>query len=165
MAIITDMEKKVAEQVQGDVPLEKRPFDAIGKRIGISGKDVIDVLKRLKKQGIMRRFGAVLRHQRAGFSENAMVVWAVPEERCEEAGSLLASYKEITHCYERTPPLEGVYNIFTMVHLATGGGEEETPGKDRMEEFTAGVSSVIGIGKYKILRSLEEFKKNSMEYF
>jgi hypothetical protein len=94
-----------------------------------------------------------------------MVVWAVPEERCEEAGSLLASYKEITHCYERTPPLEGVYNIFTMVHLATGGREEETPGKDRMEEFTAGVSSVIGIGKYKILRSLEEFKKNSMEYF
>jgi len=165
MAIITDMEKKVAEQVQGDVPLEKRPFDAIGKRIGISGKDVIDVLKRLKKQGIMRRFGAVLRHQRAGFSENAMVVWAVPEERCEEAGSLLASYKEITHCYERTPPLEGVYNIFTMLHLATGGGEEETLGKDRMEEFTAGVSSVIGIGKYKILRSIEEFKKNSMEYF
>ncbi|MBW2545541.1 MAG: Lrp/AsnC family transcriptional regulator, partial [Deltaproteobacteria bacterium] len=118
MTVITDMEKRVAQQVQGDIPLDKRPFDAIGKRIGISGNDVIDVLKRLKKKGTMRRFGAVLRHRRAGFSENAMVVWAVPEERCEEAGSLLASYREISHCYERTPPLEGVYNIFTMVHLA-----------------------------------------------
>jgi len=165
MAVITDMEKRVAQQVQGDIPLDKRPFDAIGKRIGISGSDVIDVLKGLKKRGAMRRFGAVLRHQRAGFSENAMVVWAVPEERCEEAGSLLASYREISHCYERTPPLEGVYNIFTMVHLATGEDEEETAGKDRMEEFIGRVSSAIGIGKYKILQSLEEFKKNSMEYF
>ncbi len=164
MAVITDMEKRVARQVQGDIPLDKRPFDAIGKRIGISGSDVIDVLKKLKKKGIMRRFGAVLRHQRAGFSEKAMVVWAVPEERCKEAGSLLASYREISHCYERTPPLEGVYNIFTMVHLA-GGDPEETSGKDRLEEFTAGVSSTIGVRKYKILQSLEEFKKSSMEYF
>jgi len=164
MSVLINVEKKVAEQVQGDISLDKRPFDAIGKRIGISGKDVIDVLKKLKEKGIMRRFGAVLRHRSAGFSENAMVVWAVPEERCEEAGFLLASYKEITHCYERTPPLESVYNLFTMVHLA-GGDQEEISGKDRMEKFAAGVSSAIGIGKYKILRSLEEFKKNSMEYF
>ena len=164
MAVMTDMEKRVAEQVQGDIPLGKRPFDTIGKRIGTSGKDVIDVLKKLKEKGIMRRFGAVLRHRSAGFSENAMVVWAVPEERCEEVGSLLASYGAITHCYERTPALEGVYNLFTMVHLA-GGDQEETSGKDRIDEFVAGVSSAIGIGKYKILRSLEEFKKSSMEYF
>ena len=44
MSALINAEKKVAEQVQGDIPLEKRPFDAIGKRIGISGKDVIDVL-------------------------------------------------------------------------------------------------------------------------
>ncbi len=164
MSVLINVEKKVAEQVQGNIPLDKRPFDVIGKRVGISGKDVIDVLKKLKKRGIMRRFGAVLRHRSAGFSENAMVVWAVPEERCEETGFLLASYKEITHCYERTSPLEGVYNLFTMIHLA-GGDPEENAGKDMMEEFTAGVSSAIGIEKYKILRSLEEFKKNSMEYF
>ncbi len=164
MSALINLEKKIAEQVQGDIPLEKRPFDAIGKRIGISGKDVIDVLKRLKEKGIIRRFGAVLRHRDAGFSENAMVVWAVPEERCEEAGFLLASYKEITHCYERAPALEGVYNLFTMVHLSAED-PEETSDKDRMEEFVAGISSAIGIGKYKILRSLEEFKKNSMEYF
>ena len=164
MAVMTDMEKRVAEQVQGDIPLGKRPYDIIGKRIGIKESDVIDVLKRFQKEGIMRRFGAVLRHRSAGFSENAMVVWAVPEEKCEEAGSLLASYREITHCYERTPALDGVYNLFTMVHLA-GGDPEETSGKDSIDEFVAGVSSAIGIGKYKILRSLEEFKKSSMEYF
>ena len=164
MTVITDMEKRVAQQVQGDIPLEKRPFDAIGKKIGISGKDVIDILKVLKERGIMRRFGAVLRHRSAGFSENAMIVWAVPEDRCKEVGSDLVSYDEVSHCYERTPPLEGIYNIFTMVHLAVGD-PGEISGKDRMEEFTSGISSAVGIGEYKILRSLEEFKKSSMEYF
>ena len=164
MPEMTDEEKRVAWQVQGDITLDKRPFEVIGKKLGISEGDVIRVLKRLQEKGVIRRFGAVLRHTSAGFSENAMVVWAVPEERCEEAGSLLASYREISHCYERIPPLEGVYNIFTMVHLA-GRDPEETSGKDRLEEFTAGVSSAIGVRKYKILRSLEEFKKSSMEYF
>jgi len=164
MSVLIEIEKKVARQVQGDIPLEKRPFETIGERIGINADDVIDVLKGLKEKGIMRRFGAVLRHRRAGFSENAMVIWAVPEERCEEAGFILASYKEITHCYERTPSLEGIYNIFTMVHLP-GEDPEETSGKDRMKEFTGGISSAIGIGEYKILRSLKEFKKSSMEYF
>lgn len=164
MSGMTDEEKRVARQVQGDIPLDKRPFAAIARSLGMEEGDVIRILKRLQEKGFMRRFGAVLKHTSAGFSENAMVVWAVPEERCEEIGSLLASYSEISHCYERTPPLEGVYNLFTMVHL-TGGGPEETGTADRMDAFVGTISSAIGIGEYQILRSLEELKKSSMEYF
>ncbi len=164
MPEMTDEEKRVAWQVQGDITLDKRPFEVIGKKLGISEGDVIRVLKRLQEKGVIRRFGAVLRHTSAGFSENAMVVWAVPEERCEEIGSLLASYNEISHCYERTPSLEGVYNLFTMVHLA-GGDAREPSAEDRMRAFIGRISAAIGIGEYRILRSLEEFKKSSMEYF
>ncbi len=164
MPVLKNREIKVIKQVQGDIPLTKRPFETIGQKIGASGNDVIDILRGLKEKGLIRRFGAVLRHRSAGFSENAMVVWSVPEERCEEVGSLLASYREITHCYERTPPLEGIYNIFTMIHLS-GGDPKEDPEKDRIEQFTGTLSSVIGIDTYRILRSLKEFKKSSMEYF
>ena len=161
---MTDEEKRVARQVQGDIPFDKRPFEVIGKSLGMSEGDVIGVLKRLQERGAMRRFGAVLRHTRAGFSENAMVVWNIPEEQCEEIGFLLASYNEISHCYERTPSFEGVYNLFTMVHLA-GGDTKEIGGADRMDAFIGKISEAIGIGEYRILRSLEEFKKSSMEYF
>jgi len=164
MPEITDEEKRVARQVQGDIPLDKRPFGVIAKKLGMSEGDVIGVLKRLREKGVMRRFGAVLRHTRAGFSENAMVVWAVPEARCEEIVSRLASYSEISHCYERSPPLEGVYNLFTMVHLS-GGDPEETGTAGRMDACVGRISAVIGIGEYRILRSLKEFKKSSMEYF
>jgi len=164
MSPMTDKERMVARQVQEDIPLDRRPFEVIGHRIGMGEQDVIGVLKRLQEQGIIRRFGAVLRHTRAGFSENALVVWAVPEEQCEEIGSLLASCKEISHCYERTPPFEGVYNLFTMVHLTGDGGGQ--PGEtDRMDAFVRRISEAIGVGAYQILRTIEEFKKSSMEYF
>jgi len=154
---MTEKERSVAREVQGDIPLDKRPFETIAWQIGIEEGEVVGTLKRLQKEGMMRRFGAVLRHTSAGFSENALVVWAVPEEQCEAVGSLLASYKEISHCYERTPPFEGIYNLFTMVHL--------TGDADRMEAFVRTVSAAVGIGEYRILRSLREFKKSSMEYF
>jgi len=163
MAVMTDEERKIAREVQGDIPLEKRPFESIAQRIGMKEDDVVSILKRLQEKGVMRRFGAVLRHVQAGFSENAMVVWAVPEERCEEIGFHLASYTEISHCYERTPPFEGVYTLFTMVHLAGDSGEAGEP--DRMDTFVRSISQAIGIEEYRILRTLRELKKSSMEYF
>jgi len=163
MAGMTDEERKVARQVQGDIPLEKRPFEVIARRIGMKEDGVVSILKRLQERGVIRRFGAVLRHTKAGFSENAMVVWAVPEERCEEIGSRLALYNEISHCYERTPPFEGVYNLFTMVHLVGDSGGAGKP--DRMDTFIRSISQAIGIGEYRILRTLKELKKSSMEYF
>ena len=74
----------------------------------------------LAQQGVIRKFGAILRHQRAGITRNAMVIWAVPPDRTEEAGGVFASFREITHCYERRPPFEGRYNLFTMIHTAEG---------------------------------------------
>ncbi len=161
MTGITEKEKQVARLVQGDIPLDRRPFAVIADQLGMGEEEVISILKNLRETGIMRRFGAILQHRKAGFSENAMVVWEVPENRCEETGLLLASYGEISHCYERTPPLDGRYNLFTMVHLVG----DASRGSDSMNEFICRISGEIGIGEYLILKSIKELKKSSMEYF
>ena len=116
---------------------------------------VLDTIGTLVQQGVIRKFGAILRHQRAGITRNAMVVWAVPPDRTEETGAVFASFREITHCYERRPPFEGRYNLFTMIHTGEG----------RLESVIAEISSRSGICDYQVLESLEEFKKSSMEYF
>jgi siroheme decarboxylase len=151
-------------QLQGDLPVEKRPFRAVASRAGTSEEDVLDTLRGLIQQGrigtlaqhgVIRKFGAILRHQRAGITRNAMVVWAVPPSRTEETGAVFASFREITHCYERCPPFQGRYNLFTMIHA----------GKGSLEKIIGTISSKAGIGDYQVLESLEEFKKSSMEYF
>jgi DNA-binding Lrp family transcriptional regulator len=148
------IEKKIVNLIQNDIPLAKRPFKSIGEQAELSEKKVLAIIGRLIERGIVRKFGAILRHQKAGFTRNAMVVWAVPQEKIDAAGRALASFREVTHCYERTPPFAGKYTLFSMVHCREGD----------QEVILKKLSKAAGIKDFKILTSEEEYKKSSMEY-
>lgn len=153
--MLTDIEKKVCPAIQGNIPVSRRPFREIADAVGLSENELLEAIKGLQARGIIRKFGAIVRHQKAGYTKNAMVVWAVPEEKCESAGMRMASFPEITHCYQRTPAFEGRYNIFTMVHMR---GDEDMG-------VISKIAGACGIDDFKILVSEEELKKISMEYF
>jgi DNA-binding Lrp family transcriptional regulator len=153
--MLTEMEKKISRLIQQDIALEKRPFKDIAEKLGTSEEEVLAIVRGLMTKGVIRKFGAILRHQKAGFSHNAMVIWAVPQERIEFTGQTLASFKEVTHCYERTPSFAGKYNVFTMVHF----------GKGNQESVIQKLSQGTGLKDFKVLTSEEEYKKSSMEYF
>ena len=108
------------------------------------------------KRGIIRRFGATLRHQEAGFSSNAMVAWIVPDERIEEVGETMAGFREVTHCYQRRTQRDWRYNLYTMIH-----GDN----RDECYRIARRMSRHTGIDEYTLLFSEKEFKKTSMEYF
>ncbi|MFA4915400.1 MAG: hypothetical protein WC560_01845 [Syntrophales bacterium] len=114
------------------------------------------------KKGLIRKFGAIVRHQKAGFNQNAMLLWAVPSSKIETVGNILASFPEITHCYQRTPAFSEKYNIFTMIHLRDN---KEDPQNNEYNLLIRKLSSATGIEDYLVLISEEEFKKSSMEYF
>jgi siroheme decarboxylase len=147
--------RDVARLIQGDLPLVRRPFQAIADQTGLREQDVLNAISDMMARGFVRKFGAIVRHQKAGFTRNLMALWSVPEDRCEAVGLLLASYPEITHCYERSPAFEGKYNLFTMIHLR--GHDEET--------FMETLKKATGVADCRLLFSEEEFKKISMEYF
>ncbi len=146
---------QLLRQLQRDLPVERRPFRTVALRAGMSEEAVLDTIGAMLQQGVIRKIGAILRHQRAGITRNAMVIWAVPGERAEETGTMFAAFKEITHCYERHPPFQGRYNLFTMIHASEG----------KLEGVIAKISGQAGISDYRVLLSEEEFKKSSMEYF
>ncbi len=153
--MLTDIEKKVARLTQQDILIARRPFKIIGEQIGVSQAEVLEAITGLIKKGVIRKFGAILRHQKAGFTHNAMVIWSAPGEKGAFAGQTLASFREVTHCYERTPPFAGKYNIFTMIHFQEGN--EKT--------VIRKLSQAAGIKDFQVLTSEEEYKKSSMEYF
>ncbi|MCX5843384.1 MAG: Lrp/AsnC family transcriptional regulator [Deltaproteobacteria bacterium] len=148
------IEKKIINLIQSDIPLAKRPFKSIGEQADLSEEKVLAIIGSLIERGIVRKFGAILRHQRAGFTRNAMVVWAAPQEKIGAAGRTLSSFREVTHCYERTPPFAGKYTLFSMVHCREGD----------QEVILKKLSMAAGIKDFKILTSEEEYKKSSMEY-
>jgi len=153
---ISALEKKIIEQIQGCIPVELNPYAKIAQKIGISEEVLLGKIKELMERGIIRRFGAVLHHRKAGFHANGMAVWAVSEEDLERVGRMMASFDEVTHCYERPTFAGWKYNLYTMIH---GRSEEDC------RKIVEKISDRTGIKEYEILFSNEEFKKESMRYF
>jgi DNA-binding Lrp family transcriptional regulator len=91
--MLTALEKNISRLIQQDITLEKRPFKYIAEKVGASEEEVLATIHGLMTKGVVRKFGAILRHQKAGFPHNAMVIWAVSQDRIEIAGNTLASFK------------------------------------------------------------------------
>jgi len=154
--MLNELEKKIIAALQGDIPLVKQPFALLAESLEISEKKFIDIVKQLDKRGIMRRFGATIKHQKSGFKANAMVAWKVDEKRTMEAGKIMASFDEVTHCYRRDPAETWPYNLYTMVHASN---------EDECHAIAEKISLATGVDEYSLLFSRKELKKTSMEYF
>jgi DNA-binding Lrp family transcriptional regulator len=154
--MIDELDKKIIGLIQEDLPLDSRPFFTMAVQLGITENEFIERVKSLKKEGVIRRFGATLYHQEAGFGANAMVVWLVPDEKIEELGKVMSAFPEVTHCYHRKPQRDWKYNLYTMVH----GDNEEA-----VHQIAQRISHKTGMQEYALLFSQKEFKKTSMHYF
>ncbi len=153
---VDDIDKKIIQMSQGDLPVDPRPFAALAQEVGITEEEVVGRIKLLKERGVIRRFGATLRHQEAGFNANAMVAWKVPEDKINEAGKTMADFREVTHCYQRRTEKDWAYNMYTMIH---GDSKEEC------YQIARKISEKTGIKDYLLLFSEKEFKKTSMQYY
>jgi DNA-binding Lrp family transcriptional regulator len=152
---LTLEQNKVARLIQEDIKVVSSPFAEIGDSCGLTAGEVLRTTKDLLKKGFIRKFCAILRHQRAGYKNNAMVVWSVPTDQVEKAGQILSASRSVSHCYERNPAFQGKYNIFTMLHSQD----------EKISELSKEIAKAIGIHDYLILESIQEYKKKSPEYF
>ena len=92
--MLTELEKKIIATIQGDIATTKRPFQQIAKRLNISEETLLEKLKALSHRGVIRRFGATLRHQKSGFEANAMIAWKVDEKQIDEVGKKMGVTRE-----------------------------------------------------------------------
>jgi DNA-binding Lrp family transcriptional regulator len=152
----TPLEKRIIHDLQKDLPVVKRPFAQVAESLGISESALLEKVRELAADGIIRRFGATLRHQRSGYEANAMVVWEVESEQEETVGEAFASFREVSHCYQRPALADWPYRLFTMVH---GKSSEQC------REIARRMAKVDGIKDYHLLFTLEELKKTTMAYF
>jgi DNA-binding Lrp family transcriptional regulator len=154
--MIDELDKKIIGFLQKDIPLEPMPYKILADQLGVPEDEVLNRIRVMVSSGVIRRLGATLYHQEAGFKANAMVAWVIPEQEIDETGHIMAGFKEVTHCYHRRPQRDWRYNLFTMIHGDTR--EECYSIAERMSEQT-------GVKDYSILFSEKEFKKTSMEYY
>ena len=154
--MLTDLEKKIIASIQEDIAVTARPYLNIAKKLGIAEETLLENLQSLCSRGIIRRFGATLRHQKTGFTANAMAAWQVDEDRIDEVGEKMASFRQVSHCYRRNPTGGWPYNLYTMIHAND---------KAACRQTARNMSQAASVDNYTLLFSLRELKKTSMVYF
>ncbi|MBI3292620.1 MAG: Lrp/AsnC family transcriptional regulator [Elusimicrobia bacterium] len=153
---VTDREIAFIRVLQEDFPLVSRPFQTLAESLGCSEAEVLEQARRFQEQGRMRRYAAILFHRRAGFTENAMGVWVVPGDRMEEVGRTMASFKKVSHCYQRPVYPDWPYSIFTMVHGRT---------VEECQAVIDAIAQATELTEYCLLYSTREYKKIRLKYF
>lgn len=147
-----EVDIRLLRAVQDGLKLTKRPYRDLGEEMSMSEDEVIQRLASLVEEGVIRRFAAAIGHRALGIAANAMIVWKVPEGDVERIGRIMASFEDVTHCYERTAQTEWPYNLYTMVHSRSREG---------CERIASEISEITGIKEYKMLFSEAEYKKTS----
>ncbi len=147
---------RLIRQIQGDLPISPTPFAPLAQQAGLNEKEFLKRVRAFVKRGMIRRFGAILRHQKAGYQGNAMVVWKVGEDQIQRVSQIMASFSAISHCYLRPSLPKWPFNLYTMVH-----GRRE---KD-CRLIAQKISEQTGLKDYRLLFSKREHKKSSMRYF
>jgi len=96
---MSDRQLRLLNEFQRDFPLTPTPFDAMSRRLGLAVEEVLDTLRRLTREGVISRVGAVFRPNRIGVS--TLAAMAVPEGRIADVAQRINAHPEINHNYER----------------------------------------------------------------
>ena len=152
-----EFDQAVIRATQGDMPIVAEPYADAAAELGVSVDALVSHLHGMVERGLLRRVAAILFHRRAGFSANGMGVWKVPEDKILEIGPRMASFRGISHCYQRPTYEDWPYQLFTMAH---GRSKEEC---DAVLDAVA--AATPDLQDRAILYSSTEFKKIRLLYF
>jgi siroheme decarboxylase len=153
---ISDRDVAAVRALQTDLRAVAEPFAGPAARHGYIVPELFEAAARFRATGQMRRFAAVLYHRSAGFTFNGMGVWRAPEERMDEIGSLMASFRGVSHCYQRPTYPDWPYNLFSMTHGRT---------KQECEDVLDAIAAETGLDERVVLYSTKEWKKTRLVYF
>lgn len=146
----------IQQDAVGEHPFE----DAASFVAGQTGEqtDEASVIRRLnewKASGLVRRYGAFVRHQKLGYAFNGMTVWNVSDSREAELGRAFADLSFVSHCYSRLRSESWPYNLYAMVHAKT---------QDELDGYVEQMKAIAG-QEPRVLVSSKEFKKTLPVYF
>jgi DNA-binding Lrp family transcriptional regulator len=95
------MIEELLYKLQNSFPLTKYPFKELAKELESSEEEIIDAIKKLKKDGIIRQTSAIFDTKKLGY-HSSLVAFKVDKDKIEEAAKIINLHPGVSHNYERT---------------------------------------------------------------
>lgn len=138
------IDKKLLNLMQNEIPIDKRPFEILGKKLLITENEVLERVNRLKKKGIIRRIGGIFNSRKLGYT-STLCAAKVSENKIEEISACINKYDEVTHNYIR----EDEYNMwFTVI----------TPSEESLNNIISEIKRKTALEDIISLPSIKLFK-------
>jgi DNA-binding Lrp family transcriptional regulator len=106
-----DIDRAIINEIQSDFPITSRPYQELGKSLNLSEAEVLERVKRLKSEGIIRRIGGNFNSKSLNFT-STLCAAKVAVEKMDRFVKVVNSYSGVTHNYLRSHD----YNVwFTFI--------------------------------------------------
>ena len=97
---LDSIDKKLLDIIQTAFPLVSRPYEELGKQLGISEEEALARVKSMKERKIIRRLGANFQSAKLGF-RSTLCGAHVPEEKLDDFIACVNALPGVTHNYLR----------------------------------------------------------------
>ncbi|MBW7995279.1 MAG: Lrp/AsnC family transcriptional regulator [Candidatus Glassbacteria bacterium] len=139
------LDGRILDRVQSGFPVTERPFAVMADEIGIAEADLIERVKALREQGVIRRFGAVFDSRKLGYVSTLVGVKIPRAEDLPAVAAEVSTYLEVTHNYQRTDE----YNLwFTLIAAS----------QERIDNIIGRIGSLPQVAEIRNLPALRLYK-------
>lgn len=144
---VADLDEKtqlLLNELQQEIPLVRRPYEALGASVGMTEDEVLGALRSLKENRILRQCSAIFDTRSLGY-HSSLVAAKVAPEQIEEAAAVLNEHPGISHNYTR----DHAFNIWFTIAV---------PGESSLEEHCEVLRKKSGAESLRLLPTIKLFK-------
>lgn len=98
--MLDDTSRALINRLQDDLPMDSRPFAAVGRELGLTEDEVIARIQEMKEAGAITRFGPFFDAAAMG-GAFCLCAMEVPAAQFEEVMIKVNAFPEVAHNYER----------------------------------------------------------------
>lgn len=139
-----DIDRQLLTLLQKEIPVQTRPYEAIGKKIGIDGAETLLRISRLKDEKIIRQQSAIFDTKSLGY-KSTLVAMKFSEDKIDAGAAIINEHPGVSHNYKRNHD----FNLWFTVAV---------PPTDKLEEHVQRLHDLSGAEKTLILPTLKLFK-------
>ncbi|HLX60663.1 MAG TPA: Lrp/AsnC family transcriptional regulator [Planctomycetota bacterium] len=146
MPELDEKSKLLLNVIQDELPLVERPFKALGEKIGASEDEVLERVRTLKAQKILRQISTIFDTRSLGW-QSSLVACKAPEGKADDVAEVLNQHPGVSHNYARK------HDFSIWFTIAVPG---ENP--ERMQAHMDVLQKLSGAQSIRLMPTLRLFK-------
>lgn len=115
------LDKKLLNILQSHFPIIMRPFLNLAKELEVSEGEIIERIKKLKKQKIIRQISAIFDTKKLGY-QTALIGMKIKPGFLDKAAAIVSRHPGVSHNYAR----DHSYNLWFTMALPPASSMDKT---------------------------------------